>query len=74
MTSISGACAANALSRRSRLKSRRRSRTPDSDLVHKIRPHLNDYLAKRPHTIRIDTTGLREDATYQLLLSTLNAL
>ena len=46
---------------------------PDSDLVRKIRGHLNDYLAKRPHTIRIDTTGLGEDATYQRLLNALNA-
>lgn len=46
---------------------------PESDLVHRIRRHLNDYLAKRPHTIRIDTTGLGEDASYQRLLNALDA-
>ena len=46
---------------------------PESDLVDKIRGHLNEYLAKRPHTIRLDTTGLGEEATYQRLLNELDA-
>jgi AAA domain-containing protein len=45
---------------------------PESDLVQKIRRHLNDYLAKRPHTIRLDTTGLGEDASYEGLLKVLD--
>lgn len=44
---------------------------PESDLVHRIRGHLNDYLPKRPHTIRIDTTGLGEDASYKRLVNAL---
>jgi hypothetical protein len=46
---------------------------PDSDLVDRIRQHLDEYLAKRPRTIRIDTTGLGEDASYQRLLDALDA-
>lgn len=46
---------------------------PESDLVDKIRGHLNAYLAQRPHTIRIDTTGLGEDTSYQRLLQALDA-
>lgn len=46
---------------------------PEAGLVHKIRGHLGEYLAKRPHTIRLDTTGLSEDAAYQRLLIELDA-
>lgn len=42
---------------------------PSSDLVSRIRAHLEEYLAKRPQTIRIDTTGIGEDATYLRLLN-----
>jgi hypothetical protein len=45
---------------------------PDNDLVDRIRGHLDEYLARRPHTIRLDTTGLGEDASYQRLLDALN--
>ena len=44
---------------------------PDGDLVNRIRGHLAEYLADRPHTIRLDTTGLGEDASYQALLNVL---
>ena len=44
---------------------------PDSDLISRIRQHLAEYLADRPHTIRIDTTGLGEDAAYARLLNAL---
>lgn len=47
---------------------------PDSDLVDRIRGHLSEYLARRPEAIRLDTTGLGEDATYQRLVSTLRAM
>jgi AAA domain len=46
---------------------------PDSDLVDRIRRHLDEYLVKRPDTIRIDTTGLGEDASYERLLHALAA-
>ena len=46
---------------------------PASDLVDKIRGHLSEHLAKRPGAIRLDTTGLGEDTTYQRLLSVLEA-
>lgn len=46
---------------------------PDADLVDRIRRHLDEYLAKRPQTIRLDTTGLGEDASYQRLLNALDA-
>ena len=46
---------------------------PDSDLVDKIRGHLSEHLSKRPGAIRLDTTGLGEDTTYQRLLSVLEA-
>lgn len=46
---------------------------PKSDLVDRIRRHLDEYLAKRPHTILLDTTGLGEDASYQRLLEALAA-
>lgn len=46
---------------------------PDSDLIDRIRQHLNEYLAERPHTIRLDTTGLGEDASYEGLLNALTA-
>jgi hypothetical protein len=46
---------------------------PDSDLVDRIRQHLDEYLAERPHTIRLDTTGLGEDASYERLLGVLEA-
>ncbi len=44
---------------------------PDSDLVSRIRQHLAEYLADRPETIRIDTTGLGVDASYARLLHAL---
>jgi AAA domain len=46
---------------------------PDGDLIGRIRHHLNEYLAERPHTIRLDTTGLGEDASYERLLNALAA-
>jgi hypothetical protein len=46
---------------------------PASDLGDRIRQHLNEYLAERPHTIRLDTTGLSEDASYDRLLGALSA-
>jgi hypothetical protein len=46
---------------------------PGSDLVDRIRRHLDDYLAARPQTIVLDTTGLGEDASYQRLLNVLDA-
>ena len=46
---------------------------PESHLVDRIRGHLNEYLAKRPRTIRLDTTGLGEDASYQRLRIALEA-
>lgn len=46
---------------------------PESDLVDRIRVHLNEYLAGRPGAIRLDTTHLGVDATYQRLLSALGA-
>jgi hypothetical protein len=46
---------------------------PDSDLVNRIRQHLDEYLAERPHTIRLDTTGLGEDASYERLVGVLVA-
>lgn len=45
---------------------------PDSDLVDRIRQHLDEYLAERPHTIRLDTSGLGEDASYERLLGVLS--
>ncbi|UPK74538.1 ATP-binding protein [Nocardioidaceae bacterium SCSIO 66511] len=45
----------------------------DGDLVGRIREHLAEYLAGRPETIRIETTGLDEDATYARLLDVLAA-
>ncbi len=44
---------------------------PASDLVGRIRRHLADDLAQRPDVVRIDTTGLSEDATYGRLLDAL---
>ena len=46
---------------------------PDTELVDRIRRHLDEYLARSPHTIRLDTTGLGEDASYQRLLKALDA-
>jgi predicted kinase len=46
---------------------------PGSDLVDRIRGHLSEHLAGRPGAIRLDTTGLNEDTTYQRLLSVLEA-
>lgn len=43
------------------------------DLVDRIRQHLAEYLADRPHTIRLDTTGLGEDASYARFLHALSA-
>ncbi len=45
---------------------------PGSDLVDRIRRHLDAYLLQRPDTIRLDTTGLGEDASYQRLLDALD--
>ena len=45
---------------------------PESDLVDRIRGHLNAYLAQRPRTIQLDTTGLGVDASYQRLLEVLD--
>lgn len=44
---------------------------PESDLVDNVRRHLAEYLDGRPDTIRIDTTGHDEDATYARLLAVL---
>ncbi len=44
---------------------------PEGDLVIRIRQHLAEYLAERPGTIRLDTTGLGEDASYSRLLNAL---
>ncbi|ANN19423.1 hypothetical protein SD37_29925 [Amycolatopsis orientalis] len=45
----------------------------ESDLVARIRGHLDEYLARRPHAIRLDTTGVGEDESYVLLLKALDA-
>lgn len=47
---------------------------PASDLVGRIRGHLVEYLLMRPHVIRIDTTGIGEDASYARLLEALRAV
>ena len=44
---------------------------PESDLVDRFRQHLAEYLAERPQTIRLDTTGLGPDASYARLLEVL---
>lgn len=44
---------------------------PDSELLQKIRLDLESYLADRPDTIRLDTTGLNADETYARLLAVL---
>jgi hypothetical protein len=46
---------------------------PESDLVDRIRQHLAEYLADRPQTIWLDTTGLGEDESYARLLNALAA-
>ena len=46
---------------------------PGSDMVDRIRRHLGEYLARRPHAIRLHTTGLDEEATYRRLVDTLDA-
>lgn len=46
---------------------------PESDLVDRIRRHLDEYLARRPHTIRLDTSGVGVDVSYQRLLEVLDA-
>ena len=38
-----------------------------------IRGHLNEYLDSRPQTLRLDTTELDEDESYQCLLDLLAA-
>lgn len=43
----------------------------DGDVVNRIRQHLAEYLADRPDAVRLDTTGLDEDATYARLLDVL---
>ena len=45
---------------------------PGSDLVGRIRGHLAEHLATRPHALRINTTGLTEDAAYHRLRATLD--
>jgi hypothetical protein len=45
----------------------------DSNLVDRIGRHLDEYLAERPQTIRLDTTGLSEDASYERFLVALSA-
>lgn len=44
---------------------------PQDDLVPRIREHLAEYLAGRPETIRLDTTRLTDDVTYERLLELL---
>lgn len=44
---------------------------PALDLVARIRGQLEEYLDARPQTVRLDTTGLDEDATYGRLLEVL---
>lgn len=44
-----------------------------ADLVDRIRRHLDDYLAGRPGTIRLDTTGIGVDASCQHLLEALTS-
>lgn len=46
---------------------------PDSDLIGRIRGHLDEYLAKRPHAIRLDTTGIGENESYARLLKALDS-
>lgn len=41
------------------------------ELVDRIRGHLEAYLDERPDTLRLDTTGLDEEATYSRLLALL---
>ena len=45
----------------------------ETDLVSAIRGHLNEYLDGRPQTLRLDTTELDEDESYQCLLDLLAA-
>lgn len=46
---------------------------PSSDLVERIHGHLAEYLAQRPHAMRIDTTHLTENAAYVRLREELAA-
>jgi hypothetical protein len=46
---------------------------PQLDRVDRIRRDLNEYLAERPRILRLDTTGLEEEASYQRLLDALDA-
>ena len=46
---------------------------PSLDLVVRIRGQLEQYLDARPQTVRLDTTGLDEDATYGRLLEVLGS-
>ncbi len=46
---------------------------PNSDLVVRIRGHLDEYLARHPRAIRLDTTSIGEDASYARLLNALDA-
>lgn len=41
---------------------------PSGDLVLRIREQLTEYLAYRPDTLRLETTSLGEDATYNGIL------
>ena len=47
---------------------------PNSDLVARIRGHLAEYLSMRPQVIRVDTTGIGEDASYERMLDALDAV
>lgn len=47
---------------------------PESDLVERVGRHLAEYLAHRPHAVRLDTTGMTEHDTYALLTRVLDAV
>jgi AAA domain-containing protein len=44
----------------------------ESDLLLRIRAHLAEYLAQRPDAIRIDTTNLGVEASYDCLVDALH--
>lgn len=44
---------------------------PEGDLLDRTRRHLAEYLAHRPHALRLDTTDLTEEQAYALLLRTI---
>ncbi|MGW4826885.1 AAA family ATPase [Amycolatopsis japonica] len=45
---------------------------PGSDLLDRIQGHFVEYLAERPHAIRLDTTGIGVDESYTRFLSVLD--